>query len=259
MKPFIHLSRWAGVLWLGLAISASADPIVKQEAPQEQSADQLSQTELQIDMDAVDDESRAMLEELLELEHEERRLARESTELALRLERQAEVFERREAALDALPHTRDALPELQERLLDRLEQWVENDLPFLRDERLARVATLRENRSELSVAERWERIVGAWRAELEYGREVDAWRGYLGEQASRREVDYLRLGRVGFYYLTADGHAGGVWHSEAGEWVALNEAQRREVLNGLRIARDRRAPELLSLPVSQPLELGEVN
>lgn len=71
---------------------------------------------------------------------------------------------------------------------------------------------------------------------------------------SRREVDYLRLGRVGFYYLTPDGRAGRVWQAEAGSWAPLDEAQRREVRNGLRIARDRRAPELLTLPISQPLE-----
>ena len=254
MKPFIHLSLWAGVFWLGLAISANADPIGQQEVQLEQSANQHSQAELQIDMDAVDDEARAMLEELLGLERDERRLARENAALAPRLERQAEALARREAALDALPDTREVLPALQERLVERLASWIESDMPFLHEERKARVASLRDSTPHLTPAERWERVVTAWRTELDYGREVDAWRGYLGEGAERREVDYLRLGRVGFYYLTPDGRDAGVWDAKEGRWAALDEAQRSEVRNGLRIARDRRAPELLTLPVSQPLK-----
>ncbi|MGQ4877352.1 DUF3450 domain-containing protein [Billgrantia sp. LNSP4103-1] len=252
MRSFRHPCLMC-LLWLGLVASAGADPDVREEARQAQR----SQAELQARIDEADDESRAMLEELRELERAERRLARENAELAPRVQRQAESLSRREQALDTLEETRDALPELQERMLERLEQWVENDMPFLREERLARVASLRSQAGELSSVERWERIVEAWRAELEYGREVDAWRGYLGEGESRREVDYLRLGRVGFYYLTPDGRAGRVWQAEAGSWAALDEEQRREVRNGLRIARDRRAPELLSVPLSQPLESVE--
>ncbi|WP_232090644.1 DUF3450 domain-containing protein [Billgrantia diversa] len=252
MRPFRHL-RIMSLLWLGLVSVALADPDVRDEARQAQH----SQAELQSRIDAADDEMRAMLEELRELERAERRLARENATLAPRIERQTGALSRREQALDTLEETRDALPELQERMVERLEQWVENDMPFLREERLARVASLRSQAGELSSAERWERIVEAWRAELEYGREVDAWRGYLGEGESRREVDYLRLGRVGFFYLTPDGRAGRVWLAEAGSWAALDEDQRRNVRNGLRIARDRRAPELLSVPLSQPLESAE--
>ncbi|WP_043510270.1 DUF3450 domain-containing protein [Halomonas sp. BC04] len=234
---------------------AAAGPVLGEDSLRHEAREaQRSQAELQSRIDAADDEARAMLEELRELELAERRLVRESDELAPRLERQAEALARREAALDTLADTREALPPLQERLVERIEQWVENDMPFLRQERQARVVSLRSNTEALSIAERWERVVETWRAELAYGREMDAWRGYVGEGDSRREVDYLRLGRVGFYYLSPDGRAGGVWQSDEGRWAPLDEAQRREVRNGLRMARDRRAPELLTLPISQPLE-----
>lgn len=249
MTSFRHFCLRAGILWFLLPALAFADPALQQEAREAQR----TQAELQARIDAADDEARAMLESLRELERAETRLSRENAELASRLAQQAEALDRREAALDTLEETREALPVLQERLVERLERWVENDMPFLHEERRARVASLRFG-EELSTAERWERAVSAWRAELAYGREVDAWRGYLGEGESRREVDYLRLGRVGFYYLTPDGRAGRVWQAEAGSWAPLDEAQRREVRNGLRIARDRRAPELLTLPISQPLE-----
>ncbi|MDC8804305.1 DUF3450 domain-containing protein [Halomonas pacifica] len=217
---------------------------------------QQAQAALQERIDAADDESRAMLEELRRLEGETRRLRLENQRLAPGLETRAERLDRREAALEALADTRQALPELQQALIERLAAWVDADLPFLVEQRRGRVEALRASLTDpdLDDAERLERILAAWRAELDYGREMDAWRGTLDAGEARREVDFLRLGRVGLYYLTPDGRQGGVWLAEPGRWDALDDAQRRQVRQGLRMARDQRAPELLRLPVSQPLE-----
>ncbi|WP_355661447.1 DUF3450 domain-containing protein [Halomonas salifodinae] len=240
-----------GILFLTLALPALA------ETPLAESLEaQRTQAALQARIDGADDESRAMLEELRRLEGETRRLRQANERLAPGLETRAERLDRREAALDALHDTRNALPELQEALIERLDAWIDADLPFLVEQRRARLATLEASLvdPDLNDAERLERILAAWRSELDYGREMDAWRGYLNDDQARREVDFLRLGRVGFYYLTPDGRQGGVWLAESGEWAALEDAERRQVRQGLRMARDQRAPELLRLPVSQPLE-----
>ncbi|WP_416138596.1 DUF3450 domain-containing protein [Halomonas sp. HK25] len=238
-------------LWLLVASSAGADALL-QEAGETQRA----QAELQQRIEAADDEVRERIEELRRLERETRQLREQNAELAQRLERQAETLDRREAAFATLAQTREALPGLERSLVERLARWVERDLPFLVEERRARVAGLEAGRGDpdASPAERLERILAAWRTELDYGREFDAWRGYLGGGGVRREVEFLRLGRVGLYYLTPDSREGGVWRAEEARWVALDEAARRAVRYGLRIARDQRAPELLKLPVSQPLQ-----
>jgi hypothetical protein len=240
----------------GLAMAVT--PLMADELLQEASKAQRAQAELQARIEAADDEVRQRLEELRRLERETRRLSTRNAELAPRLERQAETLERREAALATLDETREALPGLERRLVERLALWIARDLPFLTEERHARVASLQAGSGdpEASAAERLERILAAWRAELDYGREFDAWRGYLGNDEIRREVEFLRLGRVGLYYLTPDGREGGVWRADEPGWVALDEAARREVRQGLRIARDQRAPELLHLPVSQALVAG---
>ena len=66
-------------------------------------------------------------------------------------------------------------------------------------------------------------------------------------------MDFLRLGRVGWYYLTPDGQRGGVWSAEQDGWQPLDEAALGEVRKGLAIAREQRAPALLNLPISQPV------
>ncbi len=242
----------------GLVLAAS--PLSADEALQEASEAQRAQAELQARIDAADAESREMLSELRRLEGETRRLEARADAEEPRLERQVERLGEREAALDTLAETREVLPEIEQALVSRLRAWIEQDLPFLAEERLARAEGLEAAMTDpdASAAERLDRILAAWRAELDYGRELDAWRGTLNEGKDegddRREVDFLRLGRAGLYYLTPDGREGGVWRADERRWRALDEAGRVELRHGLRIAREQRAPELLTLPISPSLE-----
>ncbi|MFY0992485.1 DUF3450 domain-containing protein [Halomonas sp. C05BenzN] len=247
MVTFRHPFLYGALLWLLVAGPVAAEETLLDEATRAQRA----QAELQARIDAADDEARERLRELRELEAETRRLAARNAELEPRVEQRAESLSRREAALDSLTSTRQALPSLTEGLEARLARWIEHDLPFLVEERRARLASLGD--PALPEVERLERLLAAWRAELDYGRELDAWRGYLTRDETRREVDYLRLGRIGLYYLTPDGRGGGVWLADENRWRPLDDDERSEVRKGLRIARDQRAPALLELPVSQPL------
>ncbi|MDX1465540.1 MAG: DUF3450 domain-containing protein [Halomonas sp.] len=228
-----------------------------QESLVDRSAEaQRRQAELQTRIDAADDETRRLIGELRRARAEAQRVEAYNTELARVVERQEEMLTRRERALEGAATTREELPPLLRGMVERLDGWIEADLPFLQDERRARVASLERALSDpaLSPAERLDRVLAAWRGELAYGRELDAWRGLLDGE---REVDFLRLGRVGFYYLTPDGREGGVWKADDRAWQPLDKAARRSLENGLRIAREQRAPELLTLPVSQPISRDE--
>lgn len=244
----------AAMVLLGFSASAMAQDELRERSI----AAQQAQAELQEKIDAADDATREALRELRATEREARRLQAYNAELAPLVERQAATIEQRENALDQLAVTRETLPVLMRDRVERLRQWIKADLPFLREERLARVESLEAMLVDpaLSSAEKLDRVLSAWRAELEYGREIDAWRGALVGSADR-QVEYLRLGRIGFYYLTPDGEQGGVWKASAGEWQPLNGAQLAEVRKGLSIAREQRAPELLALPVSVEVAQGQ--
>ncbi|WNL37494.1 DUF3450 domain-containing protein [Halomonas sp. PAMB 3264] len=210
------------------------------EAQQQQSA-------LQQQIDAADEQTRTALEELRELERETRSLKASNAALTARLAQEAERQQTLGSALDTVSETRAALPVIEQDMTEQLTSFIENDLPFLLDERLARI----ENLQGASSAERIEQLLETWRVELEYGRAIDHWRGRLTlEEGSAREVDYLRVGRIGYYYLTPDGREGALWNAESGQWQPLGEHGRREVRNALRIADDQRTPELLYLPLS---------
>lgn len=243
----------AGVA-LMLAATAAAEPTLRDEALDAQR----TQAELQARIDAADDAVRDKLQALRQAREETRRLSGYNAELSPLVERQAETLAGRREALSTLSETRESLPGLMRDIVERLRAWVEADMPFLRDERLARVESLETLLAdpEQGADEKLSRVLAAWRAELDYGRELDAWRGELSGDTPR-EVDFLRLGRVGWYYLTPDGRQGGVWRAEQGGWQPLDEAALAEVRKGLAIAREQRAPALLNLPVSQTVSETE--
>ena len=135
---------------------------------------------------------------------------------------------------------------LMQRMLGSLEQFVQLDVPFLKDERVARVAKLKEMmpRADVTVSEKYRRIVEAYQIEMEYGRTIEAYRGKRGD----KEVDFLRVGRVGLFYQTPDGAETGYWDREKKDWTAGSEYS-EGVKEGLKVAKKQTSPNLLIVPI----------
>ena len=137
------------------------------------------------------------------------------------------------------------------KMVDGLEQFVELDVPFLLDERRDRVARLSElmDKPNVSVAEKFRAVTGAYQTEMEYGRTIEAYRGVLpGEEG--REVDFLRFGRVALLYQTLDQTEVGMWNPQTGEWEQLPREYVGQITQGIRIAREQAAPDLIRLPIT---------
>ena len=139
-------------------------------------------------------------------------------------------------------------------MIDTLSELVAADVPFLLDEREARVALLREliDRADVTAGEKFRRIMEAYLVEVDYGRTIEAYRGELPTGNEVRTVDFLRIGRVGLYYQTLDGAESGRWNPSSRAFETLEGDARRPVQSGLRIARKQAPPELLQLPVQGP-------
>ncbi|OLO09111.1 hypothetical protein BTW08_04400 [Salinicola sp. MH3R3-1] len=250
---------------------AAAGPASAQDSLSQSSIQaQQTQAELQSRIDEADDATRDALERLRQANQQADRLESYNAELAPIVDNQAKRIASEQKALAQISVTREALPGELRQMVEQLRAMIEADMPFLRDERLARVDDLEQMlaRDDDSQADKLQRIFSVWRTELDYGREMDQWSGSLdgsqSEAASQgsqmaREVDYLRVGRTGWYYVTPDDRAGGVWSVANGEWEALDGDQIDEVRRGIRIAQDQSAPALLNLPASLTVENGRAS
>ena len=145
---------------------------------------------------------------------------------------------------------------LMERMIDGLDQLVNLDIPFLMEERTTRIDALKDimERSDVSVAEKFRKVMEAYQIENDYGNSVDQYRETITlDDGSTRDYNVLRVGRVGLYFQSDDTQITGRWSMDDDKWV-LDDSARNEVRKGLRMAKQLIAPELILIPVPAATE-----
>lgn len=207
--------------------------------------------EAQARIDALAGENDALLAEY-------RSLSRQLEGLSLhnaRLERQYEDQQRRLADIAAAREgavglQREIAP-LLTRMIDSLEQFIALDLPFLPDERRARIVALREalDRSDTPLDAAFGAVLEAYRAELDYAGRMGSWTGTVQVDGEPRTADFLHIGRSLLLAQTADGQRNLRWDPATAAWVSLDTDYAGALRDGIRIARGEITPRVLRLPL----------
>ena len=143
-------------------------------------------------------------------------------------------------------------------MIDSLDKFISADLPFNLAERRDRVERLREmmDESEVTISEKYRKIMEAYQIEVGFGRDMEAVVGDLTTGGETRKVEFLRIGRILLAYQTANKEETGFWNKISGQWELLPDEYRTAITEGLRIARKQAAPDLLKLPINAP-EAGQ--
>ena len=174
-------------------------------------------------------------------------------QLALQVRSQDEEMAAMNRQLEEVDETAREVGPLMERMLSTLGDFVELDVPFLLDERRDRVKRLKEmmGRADVTISEKYRRIIEAYQVEMDYGRTVEAYEANLEAGSDGRTVQFLRIGRVGLLYQTLAGSETGYWDVNEKAWV-VDDSYEHAFKEGLAVARKTRAPELLVIPVPAP-------
>ena len=154
--------------------------------------------------------------------------------------------------LEGLEATNRGVVPLMLEMIEVLGQIVENDMPFRLEERRARVQRLRDmmNQADVTTSEKYRRVMEAYQGELEYGRTTEAYSEAL--PSTGQTVEFLRVGRTLLVYQTSDQVTTGWFNPTTRTYEELPNKYRLEVKEGLAIARNEKAPNLVMLPVPGP-------
>lgn len=252
MKRMIKTRLALTALSLTLASAACAQggsPAVEATVQANQAA-RAAQTRI----DALDDQTRAALERFRAAIWQAQQLKAYAEQVEpLLATQEAERASVQSQAKEIAESSRDITPLLL-RMLDSLDKFVGLDLPFLQAERRERVAALRRMMTDPSTpaAEKYRRILEAYRIEGDYGRGFGAERLELDDGGRKKIVDVLRVGRVALYSLTLDGREAAYWEPASKQWKPLSGSYRSALREGLKIARETAAPIVVNLPVPAP-------
>ena len=145
----------------------------------------------------------------------------------------------------------DIVP-LMLRMLDSLEQFINLDIPFLASERKKRVSDLKDilKRSDVSVSEKYRQLISAFKLELEYGRTLQTYRGLREIEGKELTVDYIRLGRLVFLYMSLDGKYMSYWDVKDKTWKKLGKSYRKSLVQAIKMSKKQIPPDLIRLPLA---------
>ncbi|MFT7371679.1 MAG: hypothetical protein ACI9T9_000355 [Oleiphilaceae bacterium] len=142
-------------------------------------------------------------------------------------------------------------------MIDWLDDFIAQDIPFHQEERQQRINYLKTSIIEpnTSLPERYRRVLEAYQIESEFGYTIEAYPNTITLTNTNVHVKLLRIGRVGLYYQSEDGHRSGYWDHKKGVWhnasidstIEISD----EIKQGLLIAQKQRPHSLLSLPVTK--------
>jgi hypothetical protein len=135
----------------------------------------------------------------------------------------------------------------------RLENFVSRDLPFLMEERRARIAGLKESlaRPDFTGAEKLRRVLEALQVEANYGNVAEVYQEKIMINDEEVHADMVRIGRVSVYWLTPDGERVGEYDRGQGKWVELDHKYAHTINVTREMALRLRSVEVVSLPLGR--------
>jgi len=250
-KSIHALTVW---LLLTIAPAASAADADVDAAQQEQMAiDDLNQ-QTQEEIDQLSQKARQMLAEYRAAKDETKNLRIYNEQLSRQIESQQQELASLREQLKQIDETQQAFVPNMLEALNALKRFVERDMPFKLEERLAEIDELEDmmGRADVTTAEQYRQLMEAYKRELKYGRTIETYRGELKLDGDKRSVRFLRIGRIALLYQTLDQQRTGRWNPQTDQWEDVGGAYRAAFEKGYKIASEQAPPDLLKAPVNPP-------
>ena len=248
-RIFLCLVVCTSLLIPGLAVSTTLDKAINAAVLAQSGSSKTQKT-----IDKVTDETAVLLERYRATMAQVDALRAYNGQLEELLNSQVTEQASLQAQIDGITTTGREMVPLMQDMLGALEQFIELDVPFLEQERAARLSGLKAmmDRADVTHSEKFRRILEAYQIENEYGRTIETYQASLGQADNPRTVQFLRVGRVVLVYQTLDGLESGVWNQKTRSFEVLSPEYSRAITKGMRIALKQAPPDLLRLPLLTP-------
>ena len=103
---------------------------------------------------------------------------------------------------------------------------------------------------------KFRKVFEAYQLEAGFGNTIETYPGFIDLDNQTISVDYFRIGRLGWYYRSANGRETGYWDKFSENWVNTGGRLNDEIKLALDIANRQTPPNFITLPV-QPVDRGE--
>lgn len=132
-------------------------------------------------------------------------------------------------------------------MIKSLETLVNQDTPFLMDERLTRVKRLENtlNKADIQTHEKYRIILEAFKIEYDYAKTIEAYQDKINDKT----YNFLRLGRVALYFQSLDLKEYGYYNKETKSWDIIEDSvSKSNIRKAIKIAKKQQNVDFLNLP-----------
>lgn len=159
-------------------------------------------------------------------------------------------------SIKGVTYVKRQITPLMMNMVNALGDFIENDLPIKREERIAGIERLREmmDNPNIDASEKFRSVFELYQIESQYGRAVQAYTDKVKVGGNELEVDMLHIGRIALVYQTRDGKQSGMWDHANQKWIELDDSYRKPIKQALAVANKQAAADtLLRLPMTAPI------
>ena len=245
-------------LWLLLITSSTSFAESKLHTAIEETLEtHVQATQSQQNIDEYADNTKDMLHQYRTTLREIDSLRTYNDQLDKLTAKQLETVDSLSDQINSIAETQQNIVPLLLRMIEVLEEFVSLDAPFLQEERIARVNLIKNmmDRPDVSLPDKYRRIMEAYQIEMEYGRTIDTITETIQTNNTPSTVEILRIGRLSIFYQTLDGKKSGYWDKQDKQWKSLSEDYNRSIAQGIQIAKKQAPPNLIKLPIAAPVEI----
>ncbi|MBC6906456.1 DUF3450 domain-containing protein [Saccharophagus sp. K07] len=178
-----------------------------------------------------------------------------NSQLEKQLASQREIMARLEESTSQVTVIQRQIQPLVLEMLDAIEQFVQLDAPYRKEDRLQRIANVRSlmDNADVTVAEKFRQVLEIYSIESEYARKVDTYETTLNVGGQDLQVNVVAVGRIALMYQTLDGSLAGAWDTKTKQWVALDAGEYKNAIrSAIRIAQKKAQNDIMLLPIAAP-------
>ena len=152
--------------------------------------------------------------------------------------------------LGTVEQIKQGLSPMMLRMAAELEQSIQDDLPFNKNERLARMADVKAILANPSVspAEQYRRLLNVYKIEVTFGLSTESYEGAHPKKPGN-VVNFIRFGRTSLVYVSKDESEIAIYNLAKEDWDVLDGANAIQLRQAIRIAKGEAAPGLVFAPV----------
>ena len=169
------------------------------------------------------------------------------------VDRQNVIINDLEASIGRVDEIKRQITGIMLRMIVDLENFIKEDAPFQREARLERIANLREvlDSPLYNDPEKFRVIMQTYNTEVSFGRSINT---YEGLNDAGQTVNFVRLGRVGFYFQDLEGKNSSVYNRATKSWDPLPASRNTSIRQLIRMAKKTVQFDLTILPIPAPAQ-----